>query len=112
MKIGRFSKSTAQNADLSPVLAMLQAHTLSVSVLPDLYAAKSKVERCLDLQCKLHLVLESASRSILLDASLIDLHGGWGFLGAIAQASIGELPAEQAVAVAVAPSLPSLTYSE
>ena len=37
-EIARFSQSTAQNSDMEPTAAMLQAHSLRVSILPDIYS--------------------------------------------------------------------------
>ena len=60
-EIGRFTKSTAQDADLMPVQAMLRAHEASVSVLPARYSRKAKVAAALDLVARAHQILLRAA---------------------------------------------------
>ncbi|KAL1500661.1 hypothetical protein AB1Y20_013309 [Prymnesium parvum] len=66
-EIGRFSLSTAQSHDLEPVAALLQAHSMRASVLPDIYAGKAKVARVFDLLAKTHLILIAARAALARD---------------------------------------------
>ncbi|KAL1527637.1 hypothetical protein AB1Y20_009023 [Prymnesium parvum] len=88
-EIGRFSLSTAQSHDLEPVAALLQAHTMRASVLPNIYAGKAKVARVFDLLAKAHLTLVGARAALaLLDPALPGSGGAsWGSAG-----PFGELP--------------------
>ena len=60
-EIGRFGGSTAQSDDLTPVAAMLQAHSLRCRVLPGIYAGKAKVAGAFDLLARLQLELRAAT---------------------------------------------------
>lgn len=84
-EVGRFSMSTAQNPDLEPVAAMLKAHSLRASVLPDIYAGKAKVARVFDLLVKAHLVLRDACERLANDPSLPGTgDASWGSAGPFA----------------------------
>ncbi|KAL1496473.1 hypothetical protein AB1Y20_016427 [Prymnesium parvum] len=94
-EVGRFSMSTAQSPDLEPVAAMLQAHSLRASVLPDIYAGKAKVARVFDLLVKAHLTLRSARRALASDPSLVSVgDASWGLAG-----PFGERPVPQALSL-------------
>ncbi|KAL1523964.1 hypothetical protein AB1Y20_018880 [Prymnesium parvum] len=84
-EVGRFSMSTSQSSDLEPVAAMLQAHSLRASVLPDVYAGKAKVARVFDLLVKAHLALRSARRALAADPALLSTgDASWGSAGPFA----------------------------
>mmetsp|Transcript_2921 Transcript_2921/g.6866 ORF Transcript_2921/g.6866 Transcript_2921/m.6866 type:complete len:749 (-) Transcript_2921:86-2332(-) len=84
-EVGRFSLSTSQSPDLEPVAAMLQAHSLRASVLPDVYAGKAKVARVFDLLVKAHLALRSARRALVANPALLATgDASWGSAGPFA----------------------------
>jgi len=92
-EVGRFSMSTSQASDLEPVAAMLQAHSLRASVLPDIYAGKAKVARIFDLLVRAHLALRSARRALAADPSLLGTgDASWGSAGPFAVARATPLP--------------------
>ncbi|KAL1503030.1 hypothetical protein AB1Y20_011099 [Prymnesium parvum] len=85
-EVGRFSMSTSQSSDLEPVAAMLQAHSMRASVLPDIYAGKAKVARVFDLLVKAHLTLRSARRAMSANPSLATTGvASWGLAGPFAE---------------------------
>ena len=49
VELGRWSGSTAQDADLEPALRAHRCHRLRVGTLPDRYAQAAKVERVLNI---------------------------------------------------------------
>jgi len=87
-QLGRFTGSTAQASDLEPVEALLQAHTISCAVLPDIYADKAHVQKALDLVVRLDVALRRAADLIRSRPELSDTMGGWGSEGAIALSAI------------------------
>jgi len=91
-QIGRFSGSTAQTPNLEPIDAMLQAHTLSCSVLPSIYAGKANVRMALDLVVQLDAALRRAADLILSRPELADVMGGWGSDGALALSAVARVP--------------------
>ena len=80
--LGRFYGSVAQSKELEPVAAMLHAHTMRISVLPAMYAAKSKVGRNLDLICLVECGIRGAaarlSRSVSVGSPWQTWGEGWG----------------------------------
>ena len=81
-ELGRFSGSTAQNADLEPSAAMLQQHTARVTVMPALYASESRVTKVFDIICRAQLALRRAAANAAANPALLELKGGWGADGA------------------------------
>ena len=76
-QVGRFSNSTAQDRDLEPTQAMLSKHTLACSVLPAIYAKKSKVDSAFSLLARMHTLLVRVAhlyRDGQLELPLVD---GW-----------------------------------
>ena len=76
-ELGRFSKSTAQDPDLVPTEALLQRHALECSVLPDIYAGKSRVSRCFDRVVAFERVLCRALSRVGGDIARLPLVDGW-----------------------------------
>ena len=75
---GRFSKSTAQNADLEPRAAMLARHDLASSALPSIYANKAKVAKVFDHLARAQLVLQEAlARSCAAGGQRLPHHEGF-----------------------------------
>lgn len=92
-EIGRFSLSTAQSHDLEPVAALLQAHTMRASVLPDIYAGKAKVARVFDLLAKAHLTLVCARAALALDPALPGSgDASWGAAGPFGESLLQSAP--------------------
>jgi hypothetical protein len=75
--IGRFAGSTAQNTDLEPTAALLQRHTLRASVLPGIYAAKSKVSKAFDLLARVEREFLRRARAIPRDAPFSSASLAW-----------------------------------
>ena len=76
-ELGRFSGSTAQNADLVPSEAMLRRHSLQCAVLPDMYARAARVEKCMDRLLRFEDVLRRALARVGGDVSALPLIDGW-----------------------------------
>ena len=76
-ELGRFSGSSAQNADLVPSEAMLRRHSLQCAVLPDMYARAARVEKCMDRLLRFEDVLRRALARAGGDVSALPLFGGW-----------------------------------
>ena len=88
-ELGRFSHSVAQQSDLEPTAAMLRAHALRASVLPTIYAQKTKVARAFDLLAKVHLVMEGAVHRVRTAGASLPMVDGWGAGGPFAPETPG-----------------------
>ena len=81
LELGAFSLSTSQRANLTPGDALLRAHTLQISVLPQRYAGQRAVSALLDRIARTELELHRlADRIAECDPSLEDLEAGFELL--------------------------------
>ena len=76
--VGRFFGSTAQARDLEPTDAMLLAHSARISMLPALYANKSKVVNAFNLLARLEQSLHMGAARAAVYPTLLSHEGGWG----------------------------------
>ena len=111
-ELGRFSQSTAQQADLEPTAAMLRAHALRAAVLPAIYAQKTKVARAFDLLAKVHLVMEDAVRRVRTSGASLPVVDGWGADGPFACETPGLLALVQPPCAPLPAAPPVLRLSE
>ena len=87
--LGRFSRSSAQREDMVPVQAMLKAHRLRASVLPDIYARRAIVQCAFGLIAKVHVVLREAALASREHPELLEDDVCWGPEGPFAAARDG-----------------------
>ena len=87
--LGRFSRSSAQSEDMVPVQAMLKAHRLRASVLPDIYARRAIVQCAFGLIAKVHVVLREAALASREHPELLEDDVCWGPEGPFAAARDG-----------------------
>ena len=87
--LGRFSRSSAQSNDVVPVQAMLEAHRLRASALPDIYAQRAIVQGAFGLIAKVHVVLREAALASREHPELLEDDVCWGPEGPFAAAREG-----------------------
>ena len=87
--LGRFSRSSAQSNDVVPVQAMLEAHRLRASALPDIYARRAIVQGAFGLIAKVHVVLREAALASREHPELLEDDVCWGPEGPFAAAREG-----------------------
>lgn len=76
-EIGRFSSSTSQDNDLSPVARMLERHDLACSVLPDIYSGTARVENVFERLARVQACMVAAAKAAADDLSDLPLVGGF-----------------------------------
>lgn len=81
--LGRFARSTAQSADLTPTEAMLQQHDLRCSALPDIYARKAKVGKAFDLIARASAELRSWALLSQVGQVSLPPEDGWGMFSTL-----------------------------
>ena len=84
--LGRFSRSSAQSEGMVPVQAMLEAHELRASTLPDVYARQAIVQCAFGLIAKIHVVLREAALASREHPELLEDDVCWGPEGPFAAA--------------------------
>ena len=77
VELGRWSGSTAQDADLEPVVRAQQCHRLRLGALPDRYGQVGKVTRVLGIITR---QMDRARRAITLRGPALPRVGGWGLI--------------------------------
>jgi len=74
VELGRWSGSTAQDADLEPAVRAQRQHRLRVGAMPERYAQAAKVARVLGIITR---QMDAARRALCTLGASLPLVGGW-----------------------------------